>query len=523
MAQFREWLADSSSIALVLSPLNPSDPDSTSTEAILAFFPKQGKTAYVDLSQHQIHLAEPIVLLKEKPFALSCLIPGLYSQDKVEITISLCMILFLDVESIKSLQCFWAKFCSQTNLVDGALIFDAIYGEVKHYLSNLLSAYAYAKLSNPSVQAMFQQKFMTQLPSIMSQYGLGCMKLENFILQAQCTHEPTASQSLIFGNAHGPQAAPSASFEHTDYLLLIAGNHAFSHSLIPKTSLPEQLFDLPKDEKLDIASLGLQRPRAIRRCWMDGKAYSAIGSSDGVALYSHTLPPQIFRFPKEPRSAQGYNAVVVVGEFIYATHSEYGLVCWNRKDFLNTGFVVHPELTERWHTVRCLENDQSTLYFAIDSMIIAMDTQSQDRAILQTYVGSSAEITSFCITADEIFAGNSKGQILRWPKESSTMTATPACWLQTEHPILMLRKIKRTADEFVIACQENGALVFSSHDAKPIRYLADVSIAWVAGSDHWIIGVAQGLNDILFWSKTEPNAKPMQIHSESEIQDIILA
>jgi hypothetical protein len=76
------------------------------------------------------------------------------------------------------------------------------------------------------------------------------------------------------------------------------------------------------------SALGL--PRSIRAIEIESQQRLLIGTQRGVLLVDPQLPDDAIAYPRDAAdSSLGFNSTLVLGQSLYATHSEAGLIRWN--------------------------------------------------------------------------------------------------------------------------------------------------------------------------------------------------
>lgn len=113
----------------------------------------------------------------------------------------------------------------------------------------------------------------------------------------------------------------------------------------------------------------------------------------------------------------GFNAVALLGEVILATHSELGLVRWQRGTH-DAGKAIRASETRGAATVRGVQVQYRDVYYAVDNEIVRFSADRLEGDSTR-YVGSASSITAFVAAEDGVYAGNADGEILHWPAEAA--------------------------------------------------------------------------------------------------------
>ena len=124
-----------------------------------------------------------------------------------------------------------------------------------------------------------------------------------------------------------------------------------------------------------------------------------------------SAPESVYAAEAPAELRGGVNAVALWGTALYATHSELGLLRWERSA-PERGTACYPELTRGAGAVRHVQTAGRRLFFSADNRIVSIDPAHEDDC--RTYTGSSAVITALLATGTDVFAGNANGEILHW-------------------------------------------------------------------------------------------------------------
>ncbi len=112
----------------------------------------------------------------------------------------------------------------------------------------------------------------------------------------------------------------------------------------------------------------------------------------------------------------GFNSAAATADRIYATHSEMGLVCWERSS-PEVPQSLLPGLTESARAVRGAQVFDGRIFCSIDQDVLALEANDPTESSVRVYRGSNSLITAICPTPTSLYAGNAEGQILRWPQD----------------------------------------------------------------------------------------------------------
>ncbi len=146
----------------------------------------------------------------------------------------------------------------------------------------------------------------------------------------------------------------------------------------------------------------------------DGERSLFVGASSGLYEFSADGDGKVWTYPADPGAGVrgGVNSVALVGDRVFASHSELGLLYWTRRQTTMAECLL-PDRTRECSAIRCVRFFDGYLYFSLDDRVCRLSTNRLDEAP-EEFVGSGATVTAVFATHDAVFAGNADGKILRW-------------------------------------------------------------------------------------------------------------
>lgn len=181
---------------------------------------------------------------------------------------------------------------------------------------------------------------------------------------------------------------------------------------------------------------------------LEGRGCLLVGAATGVYLWpiDRTSPQSSFLVPGAPRVRGGFNAATLIGDRLFATHSELGIYEWNVSE-PTSGKPRFQSITDAAKAVRDVEFFNGDLYCSIDDRIIRWAADDSADQPARIYTGSDSIITALCPSDDGLFAGNSDGDILHWPAAHDTepemlhhgqKRAAESIWMLSSHGVRRL-------------------------------------------------------------------------------------
>lgn len=149
----------------------------------------------------------------------------------------------------------------------------------------------------------------------------------------------------------------------------------------------------------------------------DGDLRLLVGASHGVYEYDldGAEPRAVFRADPQAAVRGGVNAAALAGDRVWASHSELGLLCWQRAQ-PDWAVPVFEDQTRGAHAVRNVQFCNGRIYCSIDDRAVAASADNVS-ATPERFEGSGSVLTALAIGSGGVYAGNADGQILHWPVE----------------------------------------------------------------------------------------------------------
>jgi hypothetical protein len=209
------------------------------------------------------------------------------------------------------------------------------------------------------------------------------------------------------GELYGALFAAERAGGQTQWIVVAAGDDLMFFDA--------QSLDTPSRQLKIAGSVGAVR--SIQTSQDDkGQCALLLGASTGVyRLPIDRAEPDLTLFVEDaPEVRGGFNAAVVAGDRVFASHSEMGLCEWSI-DEPNAVRYRFGSMTRDAKVVRDVQFFDGELYCSIDDRIICWPVDDLADRTNHVYTGSPATISSFRATSDGVFAGTSEGDVLHWP------------------------------------------------------------------------------------------------------------
>ena len=311
---------------------------------------------------------------------------------------------------------------------------------------------------------------------------------------------------------------------------------------------------------------GLQRPArrhrlpetlgALRSVSMDVRSRAAgvllVGAATGVYVVDLETGKSIRQLAAGHDPAikvrGGFNAAAMSDQWILASHSELGIAAWpgaqdettpwgwhasyapsggrafctpgggqdarpptpeggqDVRAPVEAGRAVLRELTANAETVRCLQVHDDTIWVAVDNRVLSFPAADLDDFNLTSYAGSHSPISALAITPDAVFAGNTEGQILRWPLDDP---AEPSIVRRaTGLPVESIDIVDSGGVDWLIAADGQDALITTViGDNHACRYETGAArVRRAAAAEDLFVAMNDNRDRLIAWQPDKPSA-----------------
>lgn len=218
---------------------------------------------------------------------------------------------------------------------------------------------------------------------------------------------------------------------------------------------------------------------------------------EGMAFLEFPLPRTV-----EPRG--GVNAIVVDGRTLFATHSEYGLACWDLNRPGTPARILYYDVTSRHKTTRAAVAAPGKLFFASGSNAYGARLPVTDESPPTMYESrQESPITTLAATPERLFAGTAAGSIVSWAVDAPS------------EPTVIVRRKDPIASVRLARLSRIPHLVYSAHDlavrARVIGQTLETeyesggtSVAFMDAASDVVAGLDSAASKLLVWRVAGP-------------------
>ncbi|MDH5641964.1 MAG: hypothetical protein OEY28_11780, partial [Nitrospira sp.] len=164
--------------------------------------------------------------------------------------------------------------------------------------------------------------------------------------------------------------------------------------------------------------------RSIRIAGEGRERVALAGARNGLytTLLAHRKGAREFPIGPGVNARTGINAAVLYKGFIYATHSEFGLLRWPWLQPYSSAHQVMPELISRYSTTRSLMLFDDRLLFANGPTALLLEATNDSGSTLRVaarYKGARHEVTALAEDGDFVMVADAAGDIFVWDPRTS--------------------------------------------------------------------------------------------------------
>ncbi len=287
-------------------------------------------------------------------------------------------------------------------------------------------------------------------------------------------------------------AASNESTVRTEAILVVAGDELL---WLDPSKLVEPVRRLPLDSPVG----GL---RSVRVAQAGDRRTILVGASRGIHVVDIGEGPRDTYACEESTAVRGgFNAASIIGERLFATHSEIGLVSW-RIGAPEDQELCLADLTEGASTVRDVQSEDSgRLWFSVDDRLIGWRPDSDEPPCT---IHAPDVIATSTICDGFVIAGLGDGRVVRWPLMDLTAMETirgpsrnkvrSICWMSGGGvPRLLIADGRSHLDMQVLGDAHYGV------------YRCAQAVRWGFGADDCIVGVNANRDQVFVWRLHAPD------------------
>ncbi|RIK68024.1 MAG: hypothetical protein DCC65_04115 [Planctomycetota bacterium] len=286
--------------------------------------------------------------------------------------------------------------------------------------------------------------------------------------------------------------------------------------------------------------------RSVRTAMWESRPVILVGARSGVhVLQTEQDPRQVFAFDAGRELRGGVNAAAIIGEDLFATHSEVGLIHWRLRRPESFELICAKTLNGRKSVRDVQSDDAGKLWLAADRQVICVTPAGkaqpfpaghalgaeppslppQNAAHSETILEAPAVITTLTVAGGRILAGMENGQIASWQADAALRESIRPATGQAVESITWLEG--GGVPRLLVADRRPYVDMMVLGDVSSTKYTTNQPIRWALPAGDWIVGVNDRRDQLVIWRIEDP-AEPASVISIGQlcgrsVQDIAIA
>jgi hypothetical protein len=282
---------------------------------------------------------------------------------------------------------------------------------------------------------------------------------------------------------------------------------------------------------LELDPAGVEKPvthdfpdalRSVRHVETPAGAFLMGGAKRHVSILKLNDGREVHQFPLPGDRAVkgGVNSIAATGDWIFATHSEHGLVRWRRDQPGEPGELLFEDLTRRHRTTRGVEILDGRLLFASGHHVYLAPIDGAGETV--KYVSSiESPVTCLAAAARTLFAGTENGSIACWKIDAP------------DQPVVLVRKREAIVNLRLARICAIPHLIYSARDLSVRARVIGQNLETSYESEGASVGVLDATSDliaasdaegrrVLLWKATAPSRPSSRVDVWKESSKPIL-
>lgn len=306
-----------------------------------------------------------------------------------------------------------------------------------------------------------------------------------------------------------------------DALCLVAsGRRVYAVDPLRQKSLD----DLPLDLTFETGRLG-----SLRSVRMGGEGRDRLclaGARNGVytMLLAHRKAAREYPIGNNVEARTGVNAAVLYKNFIYATHSEFGLLRWPLLQPYSPAVHVMPDLTSRFSTTRGLTLFDERLLFANGPTVLLLEQGLAQGAALRVaarYPGTRHEVTALAHDGQYVLVADAAGDVYVW--EPRQVTA-PLLAFRAGKAVGELAATTLSGDRkcLLVALKSTVMPMLFQDGSTALEFIAPEPIRSCDVLEGVVVGLSRDRMRVFAWRENRPEWPQWQFQFTEPVLDMRL-
>ena len=302
--------------------------------------------------------------------------------------------------------------------------------------------------------------------------------------------------------------------------LVTSGRRVFGIDPLTQTNLNEPLLSLDYDNGR-LGSL-----RSVRIAGEGPDRQILAGARNGVytTLVQHQKAHREYPIGPGVDARTGINAAVVYHGFIYATHSEFGLLRWPKLQPYSSAVQVMPELISKFSTTRNLQLFGDRLLFANGPTVLLPEATNDTGSTLRVaarYRGTRHEVTALASDDKYVLIADTAGDVYVWDPASSEPPVL-AFYAGTAISDLAASQLSGDRRCLLVAIKRPVVPMLFRDGSTALEFTAPEPVRTCDVLNGTIIGLSRDRMRIFAWRENRPDWPAWQFQFTEPVLDVRL-
>jgi hypothetical protein len=339
----------------------------------------------------------------------------------------------------------------------------------------------------------------------------------NIYTQDEETADQTDIESIEFEDEETPEVEADSSTEVEALALVASGRRVYAIDPLTQRNLQHT------HVSLDYSSGRLGSLRSVRVCGEGDERVVLAGARNGVytTLVRHQKAHREYPIGDNVDAKTGINAAVVYRGYIYATHSEFGLLRWPVLQPYSTAVRVMPDLTSKFTTTRNLQIFDGRLLFANGPVVLLLEADGESRSTLRVaarYRGTRHEVTALAADDSYVLVADTAGDVYVWdPKKEETPVL--AFYAGRSISDLSAAELPGGRRSLLVAMKRPVVPMLFRDGAKALDFTAPEPVRSCAAHGGIVIGLSRDRMRLFAWRENRPDWPAWQFQFVEPVLD----
>lgn len=277
---------------------------------------------------------------------------------------------------------------------------------------------------------------------------------------------------------------------------------------------------------LDYEDARLGSLRSVRVFGHEEGRLILAGARNGVysTLVRHQKGHREYPIGPAVDARTGINAAVIYNGYIYATHSEFGLLRWPALQPYSSAVQVMPELISKYSTTRNLQLFDGRLLFANGPTVLLLESSSESGSTLRVaarYRGTRHEVTALAADDKYVLIADTAGDVYVWDPKSSEPPVL-AFYAGTAISDLAATELKGQRRCLLVAIKRPVVPMLFRDGSNALEFTAPEAVRTCDVLNGVIIGLSRDRMRIFAWRETRPDWPAWQFQFTEPVLDVRL-